>query len=72
VDALGGVRVRLKEDAYGSKGWLAGQGTILTETRRQLVAQIDWSDPLKALIVIAAPAQVGQAVRAFLSSSAGS
>ncbi len=115
--------VRLEEDAYGGEGWLAGQGTILTEMRRQLVAQMDWTDPLKALrllkqstrnavsdiaglrswydmakllkgseqgrvsqirltgrtvrsggvtTVVAAPAQVGKAVRAFLSTSTGS
>jgi len=115
--------VRLEEDAYGGEGWLAGQGTILTELRQRLAAQANWSDPLSAMrllqkatqntlsditgsrswydmarllassehghvsqihltgrisasggitTVSAGPAQIRQAVRAFLSSTAGS
>ena len=57
--------VRLEEDAYGGEGWLAGQGTILTELRRQLVAQMDWTDPLDALRLLK------QATRNAVSDIAG-
>jgi len=115
--------VRLKEDAYGGEGWLAGQGQILAELRRGLAGQVNWSNPLSAMrllkkatqntlsdiaglrswydmakmltgsehgrvsqlrltgrtvssggvtTVVADRAQIGQTVRAFLSSTAGS
>jgi LCP family protein required for cell wall assembly len=57
--------VRLEEDAYGGEGWLASQGTILAELRRQLAAQVDWSHPLAALRVLK------QATRNALSDIAG-
>jgi LCP family protein required for cell wall assembly len=41
--------VRLKEDAYGGEGWLAGQGAILAQLRSRLATQVDWTDPLGAL-----------------------
>ena len=43
--------VRLEEDVYGGEGWLAGQGTIFAELRRQLATQVDWSHPLSAMRV---------------------
>lgn len=57
--------MRLQEDAYGGEGWLAGQGTILAELRRQLAAQVDWSHPLGAMRVLR------QATRNTLSDIAG-
>jgi LCP family protein required for cell wall assembly len=57
--------VRLEEDAYGGEGWLASQGTILSELRRQLATQVDWSHPLGALRVLK------QATRNTLSDIAG-
>ena len=57
--------VRLEEDAYGGEGWLAGQGAILAELRRQLATQVDWSHPLGALRVLK------QATRNTLSDIAG-
>ena len=57
--------VRLEEDAYGGEGWLASQGTIVAELRRQLAAQVDWSHPLAALRVLK------QATRNALSDIAG-
>jgi LCP family protein required for cell wall assembly len=57
--------VRLEEDAYGGEGWLASQGAILAELRRQLAMQVDWSHPLGALRVLK------QATRNTLSDIAG-
>ena len=57
--------VRLEEDAYGGEGWLASQGAILAELRRQLASQVDWSHPLGALHVLK------QATRNTLSDIAG-
>lgn len=44
--------VRLEEDVYGGEGWLAGQGTIFAELRRQLATQVDWNHPLSAMRVL--------------------